>query len=263
MTKVIVVTNQKGGIGKTTTATALATGLKLKGYKSLLFDMDPQCNSTDTFRALVHDQATMYDVLVEGDTPISEAIQHTEVGDIVAGDPQLADAEQRLSFQGREYRLKEAMEELTDDYDFIIIDTPPALGVLLTNALTAAHSCIIPITPERYSFQGLGDLDKTIARVRKYSNPNIEIDGLLLIKTDPRRKLAKAAMSELPEVCKNLGTKMFNTYIREAEDVRKAQERRISLFSWARDCTAAQDYMSFIDEYLEDNMTAEGGRANG
>jgi len=253
MAKVIAVTNQKGGVGKTTTATALATGLNREGYKTLLADLDPQINSTDTYRALVSGQATLYDVLVKGD-PITEAIQHTEIGDIVAGDPLLADAEQKISEQGREYRLKEAMESLPDAYDFVIIDTPPNIGVLLTNALTAADSCIIPITPERYSFQGLGELDKSIARVRKYSNPNLEIDGLLLVKTNPRTKLAKSAMQDMPAICDSLGTKCFNSFIRVAEDVKKAQERRVSLFSWAPDSTAAQDYEAFIDEYLRDNM---------
>jgi len=256
MTKVIAVTNQKGGVGKTTTATALATGLKREGYNTLLIDMDPQINSTDTFRAIVHNVATMYDVLVAGD-PIAEAVQHTDIGDIVAGDPLLADAEQKMSQQGREYRLKEAMEGLPEGYDFIIIDTPPNLGVLLTNALTAANSCIIPITSERFSFQGLGELDKTIARVRKYSNRDLEIDGLLMIKTDPRRNLAKEAKKELPAICESLGTILFETHIREAEDVRKAQKQRQSIFVWAPNCTAAKDYEAFIDEYLTKTANKE------
>ena len=144
MTKVIAITNQKGGIGKTTTATTLATGLTREGYKALLLDMDPQCNSTDTFRALVYNQATLYDVLIKEDD-INEAIQHTEIGDIVAGDPLLAQAEKTLSNLGRELRLKEALEKLKTEYDFIIIDTPPHLGVLLANALSAANSCIIQL----------------------------------------------------------------------------------------------------------------------
>lgn len=256
MTRVIAVTNQKGGVGKTTTATALATGLNRKGKKTLIMDLDPQCNTTDTFRALIHDQATMYDVLVAGD-PIEEAIQHTDIGDIVAGDPLLADAEQKLSQQGREYRLKEAMETLPEEYDFIIIDTPPNLGVLLTNALTAANSCIIPITPERFSFQGLDELDKTIARVRKYSNHELEIDGLLLVKSDLRRRLTKEAQKNLPAICESLDTKVFKTYIREAEAVRQAQERRTSLFNWAPDSTAAEDYRDFIEEYLKETVKEE------
>ena len=164
--KVIAVTNQKGGVGKTTTAMALATGLTREGYKVAMGDMDPQCNTTDTYRAIIHNQATLYDVLVAGDD-IVEAIQHTDIGDIIAGDPLLADAEQKLSQQGREYRLKEALEPIMDQYDFIILDTPPNLGILLTNALTAADSCIIPITTERYSFQGLEELSNSIKRVRK------------------------------------------------------------------------------------------------
>ena len=139
MAKIIAVTNQKGGVGKTTTATALATGLTRDGYKSLLMDLDPQCNSTDTFRAIIHDQATLFDVLVDR-YPISQSIQHTEIGDIVAGDPLLEDAEQKIAEQGREYRLSEALDGLEENYDFIILDTPPNLGILLTNALTAADS---------------------------------------------------------------------------------------------------------------------------
>ena len=251
--KIIAITNQKGGVGKTTTATALATGLTREGYKVLMADMDPQSNTTDTFRALIHNQATLYDVLVAGE-PIVSAIQHTDIGDILAGDPLLADAEQKISTQGREFRLKEALEGLPQTYDYVVIDTPPNLGVLLTNALTAADSVIIPITPERYSFQGLGELDKTIARVRKYSNSRLEIDGLLLIKNDPRKKLAKEARELLPQICKELGTKCFSTYSREAEAVRQAQKRRASLFAWAPDSTAASDYEAFIDEYLRDSV---------
>lgn len=256
MAKIIAVTNQKGGVGKTTTATALATGLTRDGYKSLLMDLDPQCNSTDTFRAIIHDQATLFDVLVDR-YPISQSIQHTEIGDIVAGDPLLADAEQKIAEQGREYRLSEALDGLEENYDFIILDTPPNLGILLTNALTAADSCIVPITPERFSFQGLGELSKSIARVRKYSNHDLMIDGLLLVKYDPRRLLAKEALELLPEVEAKMGTKCFATRIREAEDVRKAQKRRVSLFTWAPESTAAKDYEAFIDEYLRENLQEE------
>lgn len=265
MTKVIAVTNQKGGVGKTTTATALATGLTREGYKTLLGDMDPQCNSTDTYRAIVHDQATLFDVLVKGE-PILEAIQHTEIGDILAGDPLLNDAEKMLSEQGREYRLKEAMEALNqmeDPYDFVILDTPPDLGILLTNALTAAHSCIIPITPDRYALQGLSQLDESIARVRKYSNPDLEIDGLLIVMNEARTKLAREVQEMLPEVCEQLGTDYFKTAIRKTTSVKEAQKRRVSLFTWAPDCTAAQDYEAFIDEYMRKESMKEEAQQHG
>lgn len=252
--KVIAVTNQKGGVGKTTTATALVTGLNRKGYKALLIDNDPQCNSTDTFRALVHNQATLFDVLVAGD-PIEEAIQHTEIGDIVAGDPLLADAEQKITEQGREYRLKEALALLPENlYDVIVMDTPPNLGIMLTNALTAADSCIIPISADKYALQGLADLGRSVNRVRKYSNPDLEIDGLLIVIDEPRTKLSREVKESVPDVCTMLKTKCFNTTIRKAQAVKDAQKSRLSLFTYAPECTAAQDYEAFIDEYLRENM---------
>lgn len=255
MAKVIAITNQKGGVGKTTTATALVTGLKREGYKTLLVDCDPQCNSTDTFRALVNNQATLYDVLIQGE-PIVEAIQHTEIGDIVAGDPLLNDADQTLTEMGREFRLREAMMQIPEnDYDFIVIDTPPDLGILLSNALTAADSCIIPITPDRYSMQGLSQLGTTIGLVRRYSNKDLKIDGLLMVMNDPRTNLSKEVQQVIPEVCEQLGTKHFENFIRRAQAVKEAQKRRISLFTWAPDSTAAKDYEAFIDEYLRDNFS--------
>ena len=254
MTKVIAITNQKGGVGKTTTATALATGLNREGYKTLLIDTDPQCNSTDTFRAIIHDQATLYDVLVH-EEPITEVIQHTEIGDIVAGDPLLADAEQKITEQGREYRLKEALATLNlEEYDFIIMDTPPDLGILLTNSLTAADSIIIPITEDRYAMQGLSQLWQTVTRVRKYSNSDLAIDGLLVVMSNPRTKMAQEAQKTIPEICEKLGTKCFQTRIRKAQAVKEAQKRRVSLFTWDAECTAAKDYEALIDEYIRENV---------
>ena len=248
--KIIAITNQKGGVAKTTTATCLAAGLKKRGYKVLLIDTDRQCNATDTYRAEIDDQATAFDVIVAGD-PILEAIQHTESGDIVAGDRLLSEVEQRLTMQGREYRLKEALEEMGDIYDFVVIDTPPGEGVILTNVLTAADSCIIPISADRYGLQGLSGLDKSIARVRKYSNPNLTIDGLLFCKHNPKLNLSKAVESGLEGVEQSLNTKTFKTHIRESVATREAQAERKTIFEKAPKSTTAQDYEAFIDEYLE------------
>lgn len=250
--KIIAVTNQKGGVGKTTTATAMAAGLKQRGYRVLLGDMDPQSNSTDTYRAKIEDQATLFDVLCAGDK-ISEAIQHTDAGDIVASDPLLADAERRMTEQGREFRLKEALEEIENDYDYIVLDTPPGLGILLTNALTAATSCVIPVSADRYALQGLSGLDKSIARVRKYSNRDLKIDGLLLCKYNPNLNLSKTVMEAMRTVAKNLGTKTFSTTIRETVAAKEAQAARMTLFEAAPTCTAARDYNRFLDEYLYDS----------
>lgn len=249
-TRIIAVANQKGGVGKSSTATALTSGLARRGYKTLLLDLDPQVNSTDTFRGVYHEQVTLFDILVDG-LSIKEGIQNREsLGELVPGDPMLADAEQKITQQGKEYRLKEALEPIDGEYDFIIMDTPPNLGILLTNALTAADSCIIPILPDRYSLQGLDALDETIRRVRRYSNPNLKIDGLLLVKNNPRTKLSREIVGLLPGVCKQLGTRQFKTFIRIEQAIQEAQRRRVPLFDWAPDCRAAKDYEDFITEYL-------------
>lgn len=247
--EIIAVTNQKGGVAKTTTATAMAAGLKKRGYDVLLIDTDYQGNSTDTYRAQVVDQATLFDVLCAGDK-ISEAIQHTEAGDIVASDPLLEEAEQRLTSQGREFKLREALEEIEGKYDYVILDTPPGLGILLINALTAATSCVIPMSADRYGLQGLSGLDKSIGRVRKYSNRDLKIDGLLFCKYNPRLNLSKTVMEVVEGVEKALGTKMYKTTIRESVAAREAQAARKTLFDAAPDCTAARDYEAFLDEFL-------------
>lgn len=251
--KIIAITNQKGGVGKTTTATTVAAALAREEYKVLLIDADSQCNSTDTYRAIVDDQATLFDVLVHG-AHIKEAIQHTEVGDIIAGDGLLSNAEEKLTELGKEYVLREALEDLKDlDYDFVIIDTPPKLGILLTNALTAANSCIIPITPDRYAVSGLSDIVKTILLVRRYSNPNLKIDGLLFTRVNTKTRLYKETREQIKSVCEQLDTTYFDTVIRNAQAMQEAQKNRKSIFDYDSNCKAAHDYEAFIDEYLIKN----------
>ncbi|MDD6504904.1 MAG: AAA family ATPase, partial [Lachnospiraceae bacterium] len=158
MTTVFVVANQKGGIGKTTTATNLAGILSKKG-KTLLIDADPQGNSTSTYEAKIQDVATLYDVIIDSERlPIDEAIQHTPNGDIVASDPLLAKAEKLLDGDvDGFYRLKDALEEL-EGYKYIVIDTAPSLNVILYNCLIAADKVIIPVTADSYALQGIQQL---------------------------------------------------------------------------------------------------------
>ena len=159
--KTFVIANQKGGIGKTTTATALASILTQKGHPTLLIDGDHQANSTDTYRAVIDDQETLFDVILENDAnrvPIQQAIQHTEYGDIVAADPQVRNADEILhgSFDGV-FRLKDALDDLSG-YDYVIIDTHPDINAILHSALIAADEVIIPLTTDRYSLQGISQL---------------------------------------------------------------------------------------------------------
>lgn len=249
MSKVIAVCNQKGGIGKTTTALALATGLSNDGFKVLMVDMDSQTNATDTFRAGTVGVGTLYDLLAEGD---QDVIQHMELGDIIAGDPLLKDADKILTGPSANYKLRKGLAGIKEQYDYVILDTPPVLGVLLINALTAADSCIIPLTADRYALQGMVDLKKNIDDVKEYTNPALKVEGLLLIKFSGRMNTEKAVLEGLDEYAKLFDSKVFDAKIRATNAVQKAQLAREGLFEYAPDCTAAQDYMALVDEILKE-----------
>lgn len=248
--EVICIANQKGGIGKTTTATALASILSAQGHKTLLIDADPQGNSTDTFRGISKNVATLYDVILDRDDPypIADAIQHTEIGDLVASDPELKKADIVLSNDaGALFILREALDTL-NGYDYVIIDTAPADNMLLKNCLVAANKVVIPITADRYAIQGLADLNKTIVSIRKYQNPNLIIAGLLLVKYKKRQKLAQEVMEALKDIAIQLQTKVFDTTIRESTSAQQAQAMRTTLIKYAPTSTTAQDYIAFADE---------------
>jgi len=156
MKKIVAIINQKGGVGKSTTAEALLAGLSLKGYKTLAIDLDAQGNLTYSTGATT-EGATALGILT-GEVKAKEAIQQTKSGDIIASNKALAGADAFISDTGKEYRLKEALETISGDYDYIIIDTPPALGILTINALTACDSVIIPAQADIYSIQGIEQL---------------------------------------------------------------------------------------------------------
>lgn len=251
MAKTIIIANQKGGIGKTTTATTLA-GILGKKYKTLLIDADPQSNSTSTYQAVIEDQATLYDVMVDTDkVPLEEAIQHMENGDIVASDPLLAKAEKMLDgdVEGL-YRLKDAIDDV-ENYDYIVIDTAPSLNVVLYNCLIAADEVVIPVTADAYSLQGLRQLYDTIKAVQKRQNPNLKIAGLLLVKYSGRSKLERKVHDDLTGIAEEMGTKLFETKIRECVKTKEAQEKKKLLVDYAPKCNTMLDYMEFVDELLQ------------
>lgn len=250
MSKIIAICNQKGGIAKTTTATCLAAGLREKGYKTLLVDMDPQTNATDTYRAKTEETGTLYDLMIQGDT--EDIIQHTDLGDIIAGDQLLKDADKQINGPSANFRLKKGLKSIVEDYDYVILDTPPTLGILLINALTAADSCIIPLTADRYSLQGLTTLKKNIDDVREYTNPGIKVDGLLLVKFSGRMNTEKAVLNALEDYAESMETKIYDTKIRNTNTVQKAQLSRQGLFAYDPNCTAAVDYKEFVKEVEKD-----------
>ena len=207
MSRTLAIINQKGGVGKSTTALMLAAGLTLKGYSVLAIDLDAQSNLTYTTGART-DGATALGVLT-GEIKAGDAVQHTESGDIIPASKALAGADAFITDTGKEYRLKEALEPVAGQYDFIIVDTPPALGILTINALTACNSVIIPAQADIYSLQGIEQLAETMKPVKKYCNPDLTIEGILLTRYSSRSVLSREVAELAEQLAAKLGTKLF------------------------------------------------------
>ncbi len=213
MARIICITNQKGGVGKTTTAVNLASCMAAIEKKTLLVDMDPQGNSTSGVGLDKNEcEPNIYHVLM-GEADILEAIRPTELKKLfcVASNSHLTGAEVELvSLDEREIRLKKALASVEKEFDFILIDCPPSLGFLTLNALTAAHSVLIPVQSEYYALEGLSSLMETVDRVRESLNPKLEIEGALLTMHDSRTRLSSQVSDE---VRKFFGEKVYNTVI--------------------------------------------------
>ena len=249
--KVITIANQKGGVGKTTTALCFAALLNKAEHPTLLIDADSQINSTDTYRAETEGVATLYDLVVDEEgCDVYEAIQHTEIGDIIAGDRMLTMAETTLTGNDAFLKLKEALKDL-EGYEYVVIDTNPTLNTMLCNALVASDEVIIPLKPDKYTVMGLSELTNTIVTVKSQLNPSLKVRGLLLVDVDTRVNLDKYVLGQLNEIAKEIGTSSFKTSIRHTSKCRETQTERLPLVLYAPRCTAAVDYKGFLEEFLE------------
>lgn len=247
--RTIAIANRKGGVGKSTTAAALISGLSLKGYRVLAIDLDAQRNLTSTMRART-DGKTALGVLT-GDITAKEAIRRTEDGDIIPASKALSGADATISETGKEYRLKEALEPVEGLYDYCIIDCPPALGILTVNALTACSGVVIPAQADIYSLEGIEDLQETIQPVKKYCNRELRIEGILLTRYNPRSILSKDVTTLAGQLADKLGTSLYKATIREAVAVKEAQISQQSLFKYAPKAKVTEDYRAFLEEFLE------------
>ncbi|MBQ7302665.1 MAG: ParA family protein [Clostridia bacterium] len=248
MATTIAIANQKGGVAKSTTATALAYALHQKEARVLFVDADPQCNTTKTF-GVTAPPATLCDIFLHQCTT-ADAVCQTAYGDVIAGDHRLGNADRLLNEIGKEFIMSKALKEVASNYDYIVIDTPPSLGVMLVNAATAADKVIITVPAEEYAVEGLDLLVVTIAQVKEYTNPAVELAGMLLTRCNPRTKLFDELRAETAAFAARHGTSLFNTYIRECNAVKTAQRQRKFLMQAAPASTAAQDYRAFAEELI-------------
>ncbi len=247
MARVITIMNQKGGIGKTTSAIAIASILHQQGKKTLLVDADAQGNASDTYRAKIDGAITLYDVLLETDrVNIRDAVQQTAYGDIVAGDPLLRRADTILgSDMNGPFRLADALENV-QDYDYVIIDTAPALSELTKNALLAADDVIIPVSADRYAIQGLSNIVQSVNETKRRQNPKIRLLGIILVAYPERTVLGKEIKAELESIADKLGTRIFAPPIRRTIKVQQAHVERMPLIYYDENCTAAKDYKGLV-----------------
>jgi chromosome partitioning protein len=249
MSKAIAVINQKGGVGKSTTALAIGAGLSLKGYSVLFIDLDAQGNLSYTLGADTKGYNAMG--VLERPETAKEEIQHTPQGDIIASSPKLAGADKLLEETGKEYRLKEALESLQGAYDYIIVDTPPALGILTINALTACTGAIIPAQADIYSLQGIAQLNSTIETVKKYCNPSLSIMGIVLTRFNGRSIIRREVAEMLERTAEQLHTKLYTSKIRECTALVEAQATKQNIYSYAPRSNATADYKALVDEIIK------------
>ena len=247
---ILTITNQKGGIGKTTTAQNLGFGLAGKGYKTLLIDLDGQRNLTIAAGAN-QDHTGSYEMMLN-QASAKECIQHlTDNLDIITGNLALVQLDIQLVEMGKEYRLKEQLEPLKNAYDYIIIDTPPTLNITTMNALTAADSVLIPCQADIFSVDAVLQLyENTIKTVQKYTNPALKINGILLTRYNDRNILTRDITAKYEELAKMLKTHLYNAKIREAIAVKESQAVQQDILSYSGNSKVANDYRAFIEEFL-------------
>lgn len=255
MIQIITVTNQKGGVGKTTTASALVCGLKQRGARVLGIDLDPQGNLGFTLGLEPDQQRTVYDVL-KGTCSIEQAIAPTEYGDILPSDIMLSAAEVDFTSNQREFMLDRQLALIKDKYDFVIIDTPPALNILTVNAYVASTGLIIPMEAEVLSLVGITQLQETIETVRDSLNPHLKVLGVLINKYNPRLTLSREILDMAEEVADQLDTKVFQVKIRRSVGVAMAPAHGQSVLTYQPSSKSAQDFQFVVDAVAGDKFSS-------
>ena len=253
MPKIISICNQKGGVGKTSTAISLSSCLALQGRKCLLVDLDPQGNATSGLGIQKSElKSSTYQGLLEGKNP-SEILIETGVKNlnIIPSNTDLSGAEVELTAEiGREYKLKKFLSQVSSDFEFIFIDCPPSLGLLTVNALSASHTVLVPIQCEYYALEGLGQLVKTVGLIRDNLNPGLDIEGIVMTMADFRTNLTQEVINE---VKKHFGSKVYKTIIPRNIRLSEAPGFGKPIFLYDKDSEGARKYKELTLEFLTHN----------